>query len=113
MLSHAGIDIVNLHPALPGKYNGAKAIDRAYADYQRGEISGTGVMIHYLTPELDMGEPIVVREVDMRVEEPLQELETRMHEVEHALIVEGTRIALDKVRERRKMEAGGDGTGWK
>lgn len=110
MLSEAGIDIVNLHPALPGKYNGAKAIDRAYSDYQKGEISGTGVMIHYVIAEVDMGEPIVVKEVDMRVEEPLQELEVRIHEVEHGLIVEGTRMALDKVKER-KTEASGDGTG--
>jgi phosphoribosylglycinamide formyltransferase len=109
-LSHAGVDIINLHPALPGRHNGAKAIDRAYADYQRGEISGTGVMIHYVIAEVDMGEPIVVREVDMRAEEPLQELETRIHEVEHELIVEGTRMALEKVRER-KREASGGGTG--
>jgi phosphoribosylglycinamide formyltransferase len=110
MLSSAGIDIINLHPALPGKYNGAKAIDRAHSDYQKGDISGTGVMIHYVIAEVDMGEPIVVKEVEMRVEEPLQELEARIHEVEHGLIVEGTRTALDKVKERGK-DASGDGTG--
>jgi phosphoribosylglycinamide formyltransferase len=109
MLSDAKIDIINLHPALPGKYNGAKAIDRAHADYQKGEISGTGVMIHYVIAEVDMGDPIVVKEVDMKVEESLGELEARIHEVEHGLIVEGTRVALESVNERKKR-ASADGT---
>jgi hypothetical protein len=31
-----------------------------------------------------------------------------MHEVEHELIVEGTRVALENIRERRKREGGGE-----
>jgi phosphoribosylglycinamide formyltransferase len=110
LLSDAGIDIINLHPALPKKYNGAKAIERAYADYQKGEIGGTGVMIHYVIAEVDMGDPIVVQEVEIIVGESLGELEARIHEVEHGLIVKGTRQAVEKVKER-KQRANGDGTG--
>jgi phosphoribosylglycinamide formyltransferase len=93
---------------LPGRYNGADAIGRAYEDFQKGETSGTGVMIHYVIAEVDMGEPIVVRDVEMRAGEAKGELEARMREVEHGLIVEGTRVALENIRERRKREGGGE-----
>lgn len=106
-LAEAGIDAINLHPALPGKYNGAGAIERAYEDFvnERGHAwtsKSTGVMMHYVIAEVDMGEPIVVQEVEMRVGESKEELEERIHEVEHGLIVEGTRVALERIRERRK-----------
>jgi phosphoribosylglycinamide formyltransferase len=35
--------------ALPGKYNGAKAIERAHADFMAGKTDETGVMIHYVS----------------------------------------------------------------
>jgi phosphoribosylglycinamide formyltransferase len=111
LLAEAGVDVINLHPALPGRYNGAGAIDRAFEDFQEGEISGTGVMIHYVFAEVDMGEPVVVRDVAMRAGEEKGELEARMHEVEHELIVEGTRVALENIGERRKREEGGGETG--
>lgn len=38
--------IINLHPALPGAFDGAKAIERAFEAYGRGEIKETGVMVH-------------------------------------------------------------------
>lgn len=40
--------IINLHPALPGKFDGAKAIDRAFEAFQKQEITETGVMVHRL-----------------------------------------------------------------
>ena len=46
--------------------------------------------------EVDMGEPIVVKEVEMVKGESLEELEERIHRVEHGAIVEGTKIALEK-----------------
>ena len=108
-LGEADIDIINLHPALPKKYNGAKAIERAHADFQKGEISSTGVMIHYVIAEVDMGDPIIVQEVEMRKGESLEELEAKIHEVEHGLVVHGTKLAIENIKERR-MRANGDGT---
>jgi phosphoribosylglycinamide formyltransferase len=108
LLAEAGVDIINLHPALPGRYNGARAIDRAYEDFQKGEISGTGVIIHYVIAEVDRGEPSAVRDVEMRTGEAKGELEARMREVEHVLIVEGARVALENIWERRNREGGGE-----
>lgn len=98
-LAAADIAIINLHPALPGQFNGVNAIQRAYAAYQEGKITSTGVMIHYVISEVDMGEAIVTRDVEMKQGESEEELEARMHAVEHGLIVEGTRVALERIRE--------------
>lgn len=47
-LVEKNIAVINLHPALPGKYDGAGAIKRAYDDYHKGKLEHdkTGIMIH-------------------------------------------------------------------
>lgn len=80
LIAKASIPIINLHPALPGAFNGANAIGRAWQAFQHGEIAATGVMIHYVISEVDMGEPIVVRDIECRTGESESELETRIHE---------------------------------
>lgn len=78
-----GIPIINLHPALPGAFDGANAIGRAYEAFQRGEVDKTGAMVHRVVKEVDRGEPLVVREIGMREGETLEQLEKRIHEVSH------------------------------
>ena len=97
MLTEAKIAIINLHPAKPGEFNGAHAIERAYKAFQEGLISETGIMIHYVISEVDMGEPIVVQPIPMLKEETEDQLEARIHQAEWGLIVEGTRKALEVV----------------
>ena len=68
-------------------------------------------MIHEVVTEVDAGRAIVVEEVEMREGETLEELEERIHKVEHGLIVEGTRKTLKEIRERREKDRGeGGGT---
>ncbi|KKA30525.1 hypothetical protein TD95_003371 [Thielaviopsis punctulata] len=88
----AGVPVINLHPALPGKYDGANAIGRAYNDFQEGKLENgrTGCMIHYVIAEVDRGDPIMVEEVACIPGESLQDLEQRMHQAEHELIVRAT-----------------------
>jgi phosphoribosylglycinamide formyltransferase len=52
-------------------------------------------MIHEVIAEVDAGEPVVTKEVEIREGESEEELEERMHAVEHGLIVEGTRRTLE------------------
>ncbi|KAL7274543.1 Bifunctional purine biosynthetic protein ADE5,7 [Rhizina undulata] len=99
-LEKKGVDIINLHPALPGQFDGAGAIERAFEAWERGEITKTGIMIHYVIVAVDRGEPIIVREVEMSEGETLESLEEKIHKVEHVEIVNGTRIALERRRER-------------
>lgn len=87
-----GVPIINLHPALPGKYDGANAIGRAFEDFQAGKLENnkTGIMIHYVIAEVDRGEPILVQEIECREGETLHDLEQRIHGHEHELIVKAT-----------------------
>ncbi|KAH8913931.1 formyl transferase [Atractiella rhizophila] len=89
------VPVINLHPALPGQFPGTKAIERAWKAGKEQGLKKTGVMVHYVVEEVDAGEPIVVVEVEFREEEPLEELETRMHQAEHVAIVQATRKVLE------------------
>lgn len=108
-LTAKNIPIINLHPALPGQYDGASAIERAFDDFWAGKLENnkTGIMIHYVISEVDRGTPILVEEVECQRSDRLDgesdeehkkrdlvEHEERMHKVEHRLIVEGTRMAI-------------------
>ncbi|WWC66554.1 uncharacterized protein I206_100457 [Kwoniella pini CBS 10737] len=91
------IPIINLHPALPGQFDGANAIGRAFEAFQKGEIKNTGVMVHRVVAEVDRGEPLVVREIEIKKEDKLEDLEARIHEVEHQIIVEGAKLVLEEL----------------
>jgi formyltetrahydrofolate-dependent phosphoribosylglycinamide formyltransferase len=88
-LQHFRNRVVNLHPALPGTYPGMHAIERAWEDYQRGEIGHTGVMVHLVPDEgVDDGPVVAQVIVPIRVDDTLDALEARIHETEHHLLVE-------------------------
>lgn len=93
-LSHFPRLVINLHPALPGQFPGTHAIERAYDAFQRGEIDHTGVMVHWVIPEIDAGDVVASAAVDIRPDDALEDLEARIHATEHRLIVEATRLAL-------------------
>lgn len=86
--------VINLHPALPGEFAGTNAIERAFAAFQRGEITHSGCMVHYAVPEVDAGKVIAQTIVPIHAEESMAQFEERMHQAEHRLIVEATRGAL-------------------
>ncbi|WFC98078.1 phosphoribosylglycinamide formyltransferase 1 [Malassezia yamatoensis] len=87
------VSIINLHPAMPGAFDGANAIERAYEAYQNKKIQHTGVMVHEVVAEVDRGAPILVQQVPIYPNQTLDALETKMHQVEHDLLVR----AVDKV----------------
>jgi phosphoribosylglycinamide formyltransferase-1 len=80
--------VVNLHPALPGAFPGIHAIERALHAFQAGLISETGVMVHLVPDEgVDSGPLLACRVVPILPTDTLETLETRMHAVEHELLV--------------------------
>ncbi|GAN04518.1 phosphoribosylglycinamide formyltransferase [Mucor lusitanicus] len=93
-------NVMNLHPALPGQFDGAHAIDRAYEAYQKGEIQHTGIMVHKVIADVDRGEVILQRNVPIEKEDTLEDLEQRIHSVEHKLIVEGAQVFLDSLKKQ-------------
>lgn len=93
-LQHARIPLINLHPSLHGDLIGANCIERAREEFEQGKRSKTGVMVHYVIKDVDMGAPILQKEVDMKGCRNLEELQERIHKTEHELIVQGTAKVL-------------------
>jgi formyltetrahydrofolate-dependent phosphoribosylglycinamide formyltransferase len=87
--------VLNLHPALPGQYPGMDVIRHAFEASRRGEIDHTGVMVHEAIAEVDAGPVIAQAEVPIHPQDTLEELEARVHETEHRLLVEAIRSALN------------------
>ncbi|KAH9970952.1 phosphoribosylglycinamide formyltransferase [Lactifluus volemus] len=91
------LDAVVVVP-LPGAFDGTHALERGYEAFQKGEVDRVGAMVHHVVKEVDRGEPVVVREVEIKRGEPLEAYEERLHRTEWEIIVEGTRKVLDKVQ---------------
>jgi formyltetrahydrofolate-dependent phosphoribosylglycinamide formyltransferase len=87
-LDHFPGRVLNLHPALPGQFAGTHAIERAYEAFQRGKIDRTGVMVHWVVPEVDAGPVIASAEVPIYPTDSLDDLEARVHATEHRLLVQ-------------------------
>ncbi len=84
--------VVNLHPALPGQFPGAHAIDDALAACARGEINHTGVMVHLVPDErVDEGPALASQAVPIHPGDTHEGLADRIHAVEHRLLVEALR----------------------
>lgn len=95
-LAENKIDIINLHPALPGAFDGTHAIERAWKAGQQGRITKGGVMVHRVIAEVDQGDPVLVKELELINSELYAEYEARVHEVEHVAIVDAANMMIDE-----------------
>lgn len=81
--------VVNLHPALPGQFPGAHALEEAFAAYQAGKIKKTGCMVHLVPDEaVDAGPVIGTADVPIYPTDTLETLTRRMHQAEHMLLIQ-------------------------
>ncbi len=74
--------IINLHPALLPSFPGRTGIQDAY-DYG---VKVTGVTVHYVDAGIDSGQIIAQAPVRIKSGESVEELEARIHAVEHELL---------------------------
>lgn len=88
------IPSINLHPALPGAFDGANALDRAWDAFKKGEIDKTGVMVHRVVRQVDAGQPILIQEIPFREEETKEQFEERLHATEWKVIVAASNTVL-------------------
>ena len=80
--------VVNLHPALPGAFPGAHAIDDAWAAHETDGLDHTGIMVHLVPDEgVDDGPVLASQRVPITADDTRETLEARLHEVEHELFV--------------------------
>ena len=71
--------VVNIHPALLPSFKGAHAIQDAF-DYG---VKVTGVTVHFANSDYDCGPIIAQRPVEVEEGWTVDQLEVRIHEVEH------------------------------
>lgn len=76
--------IINLHPSLLPAFKGLHGILDAY---QAG-VKETGVTVHFIDDGLDTGPIIAQRKVFVEAGESLEDLEEKIHQVEHELYPE-------------------------
>ena len=83
--------VLNLHPALLPSFKGAHAIDDAF----NAGVKVTGVTVHLANEEYDKGPIMAQRAVVVEESYTVDDLEARIHEVEHVLYPEVLRIIAE------------------
>ncbi|MEG2745934.1 MAG: phosphoribosylglycinamide formyltransferase [Gordonibacter sp.] len=94
--------VLNLHPALLPSFKGAHAIDDAY----HTGVKVTGITVHFANEDYDKGPIVAQRAVEVRESDALEDLEARIHEIEHVLYPEVLRLLAEgrvSVGEDRKV----------
>jgi phosphoribosylglycinamide formyltransferase 1 len=100
LLSAAFLDkfpnrVINLHPALPGMFPGAHAIEDAFNAFRAGRLQRTGVMMHLVPDEgVDNGPLLGIKTVPILPQDDLPALEARIHLAEHALVLRVLKLVL-------------------
>ena len=84
--------IVNIHPALLPAFKGAHAIEDSF-NYG---VKVFGVTIHYVNEETDGGKIIAQRAFDYVEGETIEEVEEKIHKIEHVLYVETLKKLLEE-----------------
>ncbi len=108
-LRHFPYRVLNLHPALPGQFPGAHAIAEALAAYQAGAIKQTGCMVHLVPDEaVDSGPIIATVEVPIYPTDNENTLAARMHQAEHALLIQALLRLIEGDEEIDEAAADGD-----
>lgn len=72
-------NIINIHPSLLPQYPGTRGIEESYASGDRE----LGITIHYVDSGLDTGPVILQKSFERTGEESLEEIEERIHRLEH------------------------------
>ena len=81
--------VINLHPALPGVFPGAHAIDDAWVAHETEGLDHTGVMVHLVPDEgVDNGPVLASQRVDIAPDDSRESLEAKVHAVEHELFLD-------------------------
>lgn len=81
LLSEYPMEIINIHPALLPRFPGIHGIEDAY----KAGVSVTGVTIHYIDEGVDTGPIIAQQSIPILPDETLEQLESKIHDVEHQL----------------------------
>ena len=80
--------VINVHPSLLPAFPGVDAVERAV---EHG-VKVTGVTVHYVDEGVDSG-PIILQEpLELAYPSAIEEVEERVHEIEHRLLPRAVRL---------------------
>jgi phosphoribosylglycinamide formyltransferase-1 len=85
--------IINIHPSLLPAFKGVEAIKQAF-DYG---VKITGVSVHYVVQEMDSGEIILQKPIAIGSRETLEQLEKKVHRLEHSLYPKALLLVIKKI----------------
>ena len=85
--------IINLHPALPGSYVGRNCIMKAWEN--RLTCNSTGVMVHWVTEELDKGDYITAVRIPIYTKDSYNDLESRVRTYEKKVLVDAVQMIAE------------------
>jgi phosphoribosylglycinamide formyltransferase 1 len=88
--------IVNIHPSLLPSFPGKNAIEQAY----EAKVKVTGVTIHFVDSGMDTGPIIAQAPIFIEENETIEEVRTKIQEVEHRLYPQ----VLQKIINEHKVE---------
>ena len=85
--------MINIHPSLLPKYGGKGCYGiKVHEQVIEAGETETGATVHYVSPEVDAGEVIIQRKVEVRPADTPQLLQSRVMEVEHDIIIKAIEI---------------------
>ena len=92
--------IINIHPSLIPKYCGKGFYGiRVHQAVIAGGETESGATVHYVDEGVDTGEIILQRKVPVEPGDTPEELAARVLKVEHQILAEGLKIAIEKVKQ--------------
>ena len=84
--------ILNIHPSLLPAFKGVNAIERAY----KYGVKITGVTVHFVDEKVDHGPIILQGAVKVKPGESLEEVEKKIHKLEHKLYPQAIKLLVEK-----------------
>lgn len=90
--------IINIHPSLIPKYCGKGFYGiRVHNAVIAGGETQSGATVHYVDEGVDTGEIILQRKVPVEPDDTPEDLAARVLKVEHVILAEGLKIAIDNL----------------
>lgn len=90
--------IINIHPSLIPKYCGKGFYGiRVHQAVITGGETESGATVHYVDEGVDTGEIILQEKVPVMPDDTPEELAARVLKVEHKILAEGLKIAIEKL----------------
>ncbi|MCG8572108.1 MAG: phosphoribosylglycinamide formyltransferase [Spirochaetes bacterium] len=98
-IKHVNRPVINIHPSLLPLYKGTHSIERAFHSNDQQ----SGITIHYVNEELDGGEIIFQKSINIDRSKPLDFFEENIHQLEHQFYPEIAENLCNKIDQHKSQ----------